>query len=277
MERYASMQEIFHERVSVHKKDVHILEKARSFYIPGGESAVILIHGFTSSPYEMQDVGTFLADQGYSVLGVRVFGHGTSPEDLEKTTYKDWTESAEEGMRQLLDAGFKRIFVCGYSFGANLSLHLAHEFPQYVRGVISIAGVVFVHLDWLIRLQLPVRAPFQRFYKKKYFSEGNLDHYLQGGVYSKIPLQSLKNFYWFIDRVTKKELPDIHAPVLILHGKKDSTVQPKSAEYFMKHLGSTNKLLHWLDDVSHDSVRNNGSLSSRDEVLKRILDFLKNN
>ncbi|HYP19346.1 MAG TPA: carboxylesterase, partial [Chloroflexia bacterium] len=57
----------------------------------------LLVHGFSGSPPEMRGLGTFLAEQGARVEGVRLAGHGTEPEELKGLTWGDWLSSAEDG------------------------------------------------------------------------------------------------------------------------------------------------------------------------------------
>ncbi|MCH8176932.1 MAG: alpha/beta hydrolase, partial [Proteobacteria bacterium] len=60
-------------------------------------SAVLLIHGFLSSPAEMRSLGDRLHRQGHHVLGVRLKGHGTSPWDLRDRNWQDWQASVAPG------------------------------------------------------------------------------------------------------------------------------------------------------------------------------------
>ncbi|NIQ98443.1 MAG: hypothetical protein GWO11_08540, partial [Desulfuromonadales bacterium] len=43
---------------------------------PNG-AGIVLVHGFTASPWEMRRFGEELAGLGYRVLGSRLPGHGT--------------------------------------------------------------------------------------------------------------------------------------------------------------------------------------------------------
>ena len=54
-----------------------LVKNAEPFFYPGNETGCLLIHGFTGAPTEMQPLGKYLADCGYSVLGIRLAGHGT--------------------------------------------------------------------------------------------------------------------------------------------------------------------------------------------------------
>jgi len=63
---------------------------AETFFFPGGKVGCLLTHGFTASPQEMHELGTRLASQGHTILGVRLFGHGTRLEDMARSRWPDW-------------------------------------------------------------------------------------------------------------------------------------------------------------------------------------------
>ena len=59
-----------------------IIPTAEPFYLPGNNIGCLLVHGFTGAPKEMRWMGEFLGNQGYTVLGIRLAGHATTPEDM---------------------------------------------------------------------------------------------------------------------------------------------------------------------------------------------------
>ena len=64
-----------------------------SFTVPGAEPSLLragptsclLLHGSTPNPEEMQFLADDLHGRGYTVLNVRLAGHGTHPRDLART------------------------------------------------------------------------------------------------------------------------------------------------------------------------------------------------
>ena len=87
-----------------------ILRGGEPFFYRGGSHGVLLVHGFTSVPAEMLLLGCHLHDLGYTVLGVRLAGHGTTPKDLERMSREDWYDSVCDGYA-LLDSCCERISV----------------------------------------------------------------------------------------------------------------------------------------------------------------------
>ena len=117
--------------------------KTASFTLgpPQGEAiaAVLLIHGFTGSPWEVRPLGEALAARGFHVQAIRLPGHGVDPEAMAWVTWRDWEHAAEEALKQL--RGFQHVFVAGLSMGALLGMLLAARHPNRVSGLAMMAPV----------------------------------------------------------------------------------------------------------------------------------------
>ena len=94
--------------------------------MPGGKKGVLLIHGFTGLPAELLLMGEFLNKQGFTVLGVRLAGHGTTVEDMSHMTWEDWMDSVRDGYA-LLSGYCEDISVIGHSMGGLFALLLSTE------------------------------------------------------------------------------------------------------------------------------------------------------
>ncbi len=109
----------------------HTLEKNwnRSFVMKADKplGGVLLIHGLSDSPYSLRALAERLHKEGYTVVGLRVPGHGTCPRALAEVDWQDWTAAvkvAVRGVRDLIPAGAPLI-LAGYSNGGALSVHYA--------------------------------------------------------------------------------------------------------------------------------------------------------
>lgn len=94
------------------------------FYFPGNRVGCLLIHGFSGSPSEMRLIGERLAQDGWTVLGILLSGHGTTPEQRSSTSWEDWAKEAEAGVR-VLRKSCDTVIGIGLSMGGLLVLHLA--------------------------------------------------------------------------------------------------------------------------------------------------------
>src|SRR5581483_4071510 len=104
-----------------------------------GSTGLLLLHGLSGTPSEVQPLGDYLSDKGISVLGPWLKGHDTNPKDLAKTRWQDWAGSVHEAYDHL-KKNCSKIFVGGLSMVADQALHLAANIP--VAGVISMAAPV---------------------------------------------------------------------------------------------------------------------------------------
>ncbi|CAA0125506.1 Thermostable monoacylglycerol lipase [Halioglobus japonicus] len=87
------------------------------------EAGVLLLHGMSDSPYSLRALGETLQRRGFSVLGLRMPGHGTLPSGLLDLQWQDMAAVVELGMMHLAQqAPGKRLYIIGYSTGAALAL-----------------------------------------------------------------------------------------------------------------------------------------------------------
>jgi carboxylesterase len=102
-------------------------------------AAVLLLHGFTGSPWEVRPLGEALAARGFHVRAIRLPGHGIGPAGMANVTWRDWEQAVEEAFATL--AGARRTFVAGLSMGALLGMLLAARHGVKVHGLALMAPV----------------------------------------------------------------------------------------------------------------------------------------
>lgn len=99
-----------------------VLESKEPSNSKGG---VLLVHGLSDAPYSLRALGERLHAAGYTVIGLRVPGHGTSPKALADSKWTDWAAAvriAMLGLRDKTPSG-KPIIMVGYSNGGALSVN----------------------------------------------------------------------------------------------------------------------------------------------------------
>ena len=223
-----------------------ILPGAEPFFLPGGSHGVLLVHGFTGLPAELLLMGQFLNAKGFTVLGVRLAGHGTTAEDMSHTTAEDWFDSVRDGYA-LLTGAAKKISVIGHSMGGLLALMLAME--EDIERVITLAAPIFISEELNIRLLPPREEVAGVFYPKARRKLKNVPAAVNN-TYRKMPLVCVHELLDVIAKV-KINLAAVTSPTLIMHSDNDKTADPKSAQYIFEHLGGDKNRICRLKKSGH--------------------------
>lgn len=201
---------------------------------PAGKAraGVLLVHGFTGSPWEMTPFAEALCEAGFACLGVRLPGHGTRPEDLAERRYEEWLESVEKGYRMLAEEG-----LCVYGVGQSTGALLLLALPASCRP----RGLVLLSPYLRLRHRLAPAAGLIRFVKR--FQTRPLSLHLQPYYYDRRPINGVYQLYRLVRRV-RPVLQEITSPVLILSAEGDRTVCIESAAELFGQLGSRRKEHH---------------------------------
>ena len=103
------------------------------------ENAVYIIHGFSSTTYEVRKLAKFLANKGYHTLAKNLPGHGTSRNECNRVKFHQWLDFVKNDVAYLSTKA-KKIFIVGNSMGGVLSLYLASIFP--INGYVAAGSVL---------------------------------------------------------------------------------------------------------------------------------------
>lgn len=224
-------------------------------------NCVVLAHGFTASPWEIKELGEYLAKRNITVYGVLIAGHGTTREDLAKTSWEDWENSFQDAY-SALNYMCDNIFVGGVSTGGSLALYIAEQ--NKTKGVISLASIIYPNNE-------NAKYAFIAKYFKHYF-ENSLKDDEKPYYYSYRPTAGIAELIEFVD-VYKKNLNKVKAPVLIMQYNNDSTINPESAKFIYNHVGSEKKELIWLNGSDHVLTHGN----DREQVFEVVYNFIIKN
>ncbi|HWU78297.1 MAG TPA: alpha/beta fold hydrolase [Rhodanobacter sp.] len=239
------------------------------FFLEGGRSGVLLIHGLTGTPMEMRLLGKGLNRAGFSVHGMQLAGHCGNVDDLLATGRHDWYASVEKAADDLLGK-VDHLFVGGLSMGALLALKLAADRPQQIAGV-GVYGATFRYDGWsiprLARLSflLPLLKKFGIGRGRSFMEQppyGIRDERLRAQVSAAMlggdsaaaglpgnPWYSLAEMYGLAAEV-RRRLPQVTAPCLVAHASEDDVASVKNAELVMRSVSASTELL-LLDDSYH--------------------------
>ena len=210
-----------------------------SFFWQRGDVAILCLHGFTATTVEVRKIASYLSDQGYTTCGPLLPGHGSTPQELNRTGWKDWLACAENSLQELIGQ-YHQIFIIGESMGGLLTLNLAARYP-FIRGAIVAAPALKYHNLWLAKLCWPFIP---------YLKKGNPVDSIPTQSYTINPIKAASSLYDF-QRVVKKVLPQVNVPLLFFQGKKDDTIDQSGTVYCYEHAGSKDKELIFLEESAH--------------------------
>jgi len=220
------------------------------FLFEGGPTGILLIHGFTGAPTEMRTMGEYLAARGVTSLGVRLPGHGTTPQDLAQARREDWTAACETGLQELR-LHCDTLFVCGLSLGSLLALCLGAQHPD-LAGLILLAPGVKVR-DWRIYLT-PVAKYFIKYLPAEQSASPDLSDpgaLNRAWCYDTTPVAAAAEVL-ALQRGARRLLPRLTQPALIMQGRHDGALAPDAAQITYDRIGSADKTLIWLKNSGHN-------------------------
>ncbi|HEY4182743.1 MAG TPA: alpha/beta fold hydrolase [Kofleriaceae bacterium] len=203
------------------------------FEIDGdGPLGVVVVHGFTATPFEVAYLGKKLGERGFSVAVPLLPGHGTTVEDLDATTWHQWADAVAAAVDRMAGK-CDRVALVGSSLGGLLSLYTASRRPS-VACVASLAAPIW--LDGVARMAARLTRPgalldrVRRLPKLGGSDVLDPDMKRQNPSYRSIPTRALDQLAQFMD-VVDAALPTITQPVLVLHGVHDHTAPVACARY----------------------------------------------
>ncbi len=245
---------------------MNIIPTAEPFYFQGNSIGCLLIHGFTGSPKEMRWMGEYLAQQGFTVLGIRLAGHATRPEDLVRTRWMDWVTSAEDGWH-LLNGVTKHVFAIGLSLGGVLSLLLASQLP--VVGVVTMSTPYDLPDDprrrFLNILKWVVPSVSKR--RSNQIEEAATSDHVD---YPNYPTRGIAELNKIMAEM-RAVLPEVTAPVLMIHSQADSSVPITDMHNIFERLGSKDKQTLLVENSGHVIPRGD----ERKRVFEAAGDFMR--
>lgn len=104
------------------------------------QAPVVMVHGLASNAMLWEGAALSMLAMGHPVVAVDLRGHGQSDKPDHGYDMQSVTLDLAKLLEQLALRGFVRPVVCGQSWGGNVVIELAHQYPQLVRGVVAVDG-----------------------------------------------------------------------------------------------------------------------------------------
>jgi carboxylesterase len=231
----------------------YLVPGSEPFFLPGGTTGCLLLHGFTSSPGEMHQFGESLANSGYTVLGVRLAGHATYPDDLKHTRWTDWLDNVEDGLALLSRLCTKRVLI-GQSLGGAIALTAAARYDVSAVVAMSTPYGSPSRLSWNERLRLRLRPTIFKSCNRfppdnPLFHRRELDY----PAYPEFPARILTQLDQMVVNMPQT-LGQVNVPTLLIHSQTDQTVPFDCMSAIYNQLGSSQKEMLAVDGMDHSLV-----------------------
>jgi carboxylesterase len=238
------------------------------------DTACLLLHGLGGGVYEMELLGQFLQQQGFTVQGINYPGHDRPSPKMPASTWQQWFRHILKTYLELIQH-YSRVNVIGFSTGCPLALYLATLQP--IHQLVLLAPYLAIRYEWYYLLPpeaylltlgrwiddvprlkgLPIRDAAMKAEAEQVL------------FFKTFNLSAVRSAAQLIE-IVKPQIPTIETPTLIIQSRRDSVVAPWGAKVLSDRLGSRLKQLHWLEQSDHILPLD----VERDQVFDYIQDFL---
>lgn len=207
------------------------------------DAGVICVHGFTGTPYEVGPAGRAIAQTGLPVVAPLLPGHGYKDRPEQEKQFAQITPSgllaaARQEVARARER-YGRVGMVGFSMGGSLALILAAEglldccaVAAPALRLVRKAEILIPLLSWAgFTLESPPTEPF---YLPSY------------DFYHSWALRTL----WQLSRQARRQLSQIHCPVLAVHSHNDLTVPPVVLDLMARQIPGEIETA-WFDHSGH--------------------------
>jgi carboxylesterase len=202
-------------------------------------------------------------------------GHGAeSPEALRDVVWQDWVADAEAALQDLLTE-VQRAIVVGHSMGGLVTLNLAAEHAESIDSIIVAAAAVQLASPLAPGRPLYFAAPLVARLRGKLdmpprYAEPELAQHDTN--YPWVPGDAVLSLLEF-SKITRRRLPKVRVPTLILQSRNDSTVAPESADIICTGISTPReqKGIVWFEETEHEMFRD----CEREAAVATIVNWVR--
>lgn len=203
--------------------------------VPGADSSLIILHGWGGNAELMLPMALPFQHAGINVLLVDARNHGNSDADTFSSLprFAEDLDHAIDWLRQRRPESARRVALLGHSVGAGAAL-LSASRQKHIDAVISVSA--FAHPEWMMKRFL-----------RRFHLPGPITGLILGYVQWIIG-------HRFSDIAPVHSVCRIDCPILLVHGRADSTVPVEDARAIAAGCPESRITLLEIDEAEHDSV-----------------------
>ncbi len=216
-------------------KEIKIDNKAMPIFLEGGDTAVIIFHGYLGSPDEVAYLAQKLNKIGYTVSVPRLPGHGTSVNDFIMLRADDWVRKAIDTCLEI-KSRYNKIIIAGFSMGALLAIVTASLFPP--ESLILIAPAVTNNKRIRMHLLFFIIPFIKKIKKRKIYKTNNdFDSYLAKEYWSyRWPASAFSIIE--LQKEAVKRLSMIKCKTFLIASEEDKAVPMKAVNMIREKIPS---------------------------------------
>ena len=211
----------------------------------------------------MQEYAVRLADAGYTVALPLLTGHGSTPEDMEKARWSDWTRDADAAYAWLTQRTDK-VFVTGLSMGGTLALWIAEHHAE-VAGLITVNAALRFRQEPIMRFLGSLGHPrWLKAIGNDICEPGRDEH-----AYPRLPVRSMRQLALLL-RDVRRGLGAIECPALVFSSVTDHVVPPANQRELYAGLRTGDKAFVQLTRSYHCATLD----YDKEQVFAGALEFV---
>jgi len=245
---------VYYENISILNETIsynsEIIKGTEPIFIPGGEKAILLLHGGGGTPIELKEMAYFLASKNISVFVPLLPHQGRTYSELGKVNDEESYDASLLYLK-ILKKNYDEVYVGGLSTGGSLALKIGEN--ENISGIISLASPI-TYVSFLGDFTLPL-------FRIANLITPNLRRIEYGMTRNESVAKILPSFDRLpipllikgelLKKETKDKLGNINEPILILQSDWDNRVAPSSAKYIFDYVSSKDKTLIYLNNSGH--------------------------
>ena len=238
---------------------------------------VLILHGFTASLDCVSGLQGPLHELGIPTRMPVLRGHGgASPEALRDVRWPDWVADGEAALQDLR-AEVEHVVIVGHSMGTLVTVTLAadHAGEGFLDSLVLAAPAVQLASPMAPGRPFSFLIPVLKRVLKKWdmppnYADPSLAQYDTN--YPWAPMEAVMQFLAF-SGATRKRLPEITLPTLIIQSRNDTTVAPESADIVYNGIATPpeQKRIVWFEKTEHEMFRD----CEREAVVRSVVDFVR--
>ncbi len=243
--------------------------------------AIILVHGFIASPFEVRSVAQALNDIGYSVYMPLLYGFGAYGEVANHGKLAIWKDQIKSAVKSLSGC-YKKITLGGMSLGAALATDyvLTTKDPR-ITSLVLMSPYYDISQSVAKTLVGPLSAMKESVGLGTMFTLSHSDDLVEilknNKYYSDImPFMTLQELFKFSDELlAKKVTAKSNVPVFLAYSEFDTTINLETAVNLpMKHFNNVNVYKLSKDLKVPHQINFESSNPKFDDMARKIIRFV---